>query len=104
MNAVGSGGPTSEASGAARTRRVRQAELSWQLVDDHVVILDLRRSQYIDLNPSAAALFVLLADGAPRGDLVRALCEAYGLSTDQAESDVTAFLASCERQGLLEDA
>lgn len=85
-----------------RQARLRADDLTWQFVDDTVVVLDLRSSQYLELNASGAALFARLADGATADDLATDLVERYGISHGQAAADVQAFLGALRAQGLLE--
>ena len=56
----------------------------------------------IKLNSSGAMLWKLLKAGAERADLTNALQEQYGISAEQAEKDVEAFLATLNQVGCIE--
>lgn len=72
--------------------RLRKQKLSWRTVGDEVVVLDLERSVYLSLNASGRELWLRLADGAERPQLVAALRDAFEITADAAERDVAEFL------------
>ena len=82
--------------------QARQADLTWREVDDEVVVLDLKSSQYLSLNSSGAYLWKLIAEPASTHTLVEALVERYDLDRGTAVADVDAFVAACASSGLLE--
>jgi hypothetical protein len=84
-----------------RPSRLRADGLTWQVLGDAVVVLDLATSQYLQLNTSGAVLFQLLADGADDAGLALALEQRYGLAPEAAVTDVADFLADLRAQGLL---
>jgi hypothetical protein len=73
----------------------------WRVVEGEVVGLHLDREEYFTVNPSAAVLWPLLADGATEPELGSRLVHAFGLSESAARADVTAFLADLRARGLL---
>ena len=79
--------------------QARQVDLTWREVDDEVVVLDLRSSQYLSLNKSGAYLWKLIAEPVGAGALVDALVERYALDRDRAVVDVDAFVAACAASG-----
>ena len=81
--------------------RLRDELLSWRMLDGEVVALDADRSLYLGANPSGAALWTRLADGASRDELIAALTQAYAVDTARAASDVDSFLAALADAGLL---
>lgn len=83
-------------------RRLRVDDLAWRAVDGRVVVLDLRTSEYLQVNESGSMLFERMSEGASRADLLAALQEAYDLDAHQAGRDVDAFLAMLDQRGLLE--
>ena len=83
--------------------RLRDDTIAWKEADGEVLLLDLATSTYLAVNPSATLLWRLLADGTTNEALTRALADAYGLSDDDAASDVAAFLDDCRQRGLVED-
>ena len=82
--------------------RLRPDGVFWREVDGEVVALDADASRYFAANPSAAALWKRLSDGATEADLADALCERFKVSRDVAEADVSAFLEQLSSRGLLE--
>jgi hypothetical protein len=80
---------------------LRKDDVAWQFVDESVVVLDLRSSSYIEVNPSGAVLFRMLVDGSDVKAMALSLSERYGLPADEAEEDVKAFLAVLADKGLL---
>lgn len=83
------------------TLRLRTDEISWQEVDDAIVVLDLSGSQYFRLNGTGAFLWTALADGRERDQLVSELTSEYSVSQEQADKDVDQFLDQLESANLL---
>jgi hypothetical protein len=84
-------------------RRIRQTDLSWRVVDGEVIILDLRSSAYLILNRGGSYLWSLLNDGETQPQrLADALVVRYNITSEQAVSDVAAFIERCQARGLLE--
>ncbi len=81
---------------------LRREDVTWQEVDGHVVVLDLRSSLYLELNPAGSLLWSALLDGAEPDALAQVLVSAYGLDVSAARADTEAFLASLRQQDLLE--
>ncbi len=77
----------------AERLRVRADALEWRELDGEIVALDLRHSLYLAINPSGAALWPALVDGASREQLVERLCAEWGISREAAEPDVDGFLS-----------
>lgn len=82
--------------------QVRAQDLSWEQLDDEVVILDLVGSTYLKLNGPGAVLWHALLDGAERVQLVDALLREYEIDPATAANDVEAFLDHLSRAGLVE--
>jgi hypothetical protein len=82
--------------------RLRADDVFWREFEGEVVALDAVASRYFAANPSAAALWERLSEGATEADLVDTLCRRYKVSRDVAEADVTAFLEQLSSRGLLE--
>ena len=87
----------------AERLRVRADALEWRTVEGEIVALDLRRSLYLAINPSGAAIWPALVEGASRDELIERLCAECGVSRQTAESDVDGFLAELASHDLLED-
>jgi hypothetical protein len=68
---------------------------------DAAVLLDLRTKRYFVLNATGSTVCKGLERGACVPDLVAAICEAFAVSAEQAESDVQALLKELSNEGLL---
>lgn len=55
----------------------------------------------ITLNDSAELMWRKLEQGADEADLVRLLCDEYGISPEEAAEDSAAFIAKLEEMKLL---
>ena len=82
--------------------KLRVADLSWQELDEEIVVLDLASSTYLHLNGTGATLWRRLVDGCDRPDLEAALVDHYDVDAQQASADVEAFLADLQTRGLLD--
>ncbi|HEV2815094.1 MAG TPA: PqqD family protein [Solirubrobacteraceae bacterium] len=82
--------------------RLRTDDLFWRESGREIVGLDAATSRYFSANPSAAALWERLREGATAADLADALCERYGVSRDLAEADVAKFVDQLSARGLLD--
>jgi hypothetical protein len=83
--------------------QLRQAELTWHVAGDEVVVLDLHGSVYLKLNGSARVLWERLATSCDEAELTAAILDVYDVSGDRAAEDVAAFLTELRRRDLLED-
>lgn len=77
--------------------------MAWQRIEDVIVILDLRTSEYLTLNATASVLWERLESGASVEDLTSGLVEAFEVDSSVAEPDVWAFLEVCEARKFLEE-
>ncbi len=68
-----------------------------------LVLLDAARGRLHVCNPAAAAAWTLLDAGLSRGEAAKALCEAYGLSSEAASEDIDSIIKAWGSQGLLND-
>lgn len=85
------------------TIRARTSGVTWSVVGDDVVILDLDGSVYLQLNPSGRTLWERLMESTTEADLVSALVGTFGIERDRAETDVASFLAELRRRNLLDE-
>ena len=81
--------------------RLRQDELVWREIDNELIAVDVASSAYLSANPTGALLWQMLAAGTTRQDLIDRLVERFGISSEQAATDVDAFLKSLEARRLL---
>ena len=81
--------------------RLRTDGLTWNVVGDDLIVLDLQGSVYLKVNGSGRLLWEGLAEGVGDEELVAALRQRYGIDIRQAEADVAAFLADLRARDLL---
>lgn len=77
--------------------------MTWQVVDDEVVVLDLDGSVYLRLNGSGRLLWERLDAEASPDELADALVDEYGIDADRAAGDVDAFVSDLRGKLLLEE-
>jgi len=79
----------------------RHQDALWTEFDGQVVVLSVATGHYFETRGIGGAIWHLLAS--PRGaeDVVRHVVERYQVEQVQAQRDVTAFLQSLGRAGLL---
>ncbi len=83
------------------TLRIRDDRVHWRQIDRDVVAVDVESSTYLSTNGSGAVLWLALAEGATREQLVERLAEAYLIDAERAAADVDAFLRDLREQDLL---
>lgn len=77
--------------------------LTWDEVEDRVVVLDSAGSSMITLNPVASLLWPRLASPSSAEALVGALHEVFEhVPADELQRDVEAFLEELIGEGLIE--
>jgi hypothetical protein len=81
--------------------RLRTEGLTWQEIDGELVILDLTASVYLTTNGSGAFLAKLLTDERTESELVDALVTEYGIDSETAAADTSAFVAQLAEKDLL---
>jgi len=82
--------------------KLREGAVAWQQVDDETIMLDLRSSTYLGVNPSGTTLWSALVEGTTASEMVDRLTTEFEVSREQAAGDVDAFLADCRARDLLE--
>jgi hypothetical protein len=81
--------------------RIDPTAVEWREVDGEVVVLDLKRSEYLAVNKTGTVLWSALAEGADVETLARALVDRFGIDDDQATRDASAFIEDLRGKGLL---
>lgn len=94
---------TTRSGSQDRVVRLRDDALSWRLLGDEVVALDVGRSAYLGVNPSGSLLWTALGTGATPSHLVSLVVERFSLDEERATRDVQVFLDDLSRRGLLEE-
>ena len=82
--------------------KLRSADLHWREIDDEIIALEARGSNYVSANGAGTLLWRALAEGATRDELADVLVAAYGIDRDRARADADRFVAEVAAQGLLE--
>jgi PqqD family protein of HPr-rel-A system len=83
--------------------RPRQQDVEWQIADDEIVVLDLRTTECLELNSSAAEIWRGLIEDEDEQALAERVSREFDVEPDRAAADVSAFLASLRERGLLEE-
>lgn len=81
--------------------KLRASDLTWQEIDDEIVVLDLRASSYLRLNGTGAHLWKELEQGADVAGLVDSLVATFEVDPATARRDIDAFLRQLRRADLL---
>ena len=81
--------------------QLRQGDLTWQVVGDDVVVLDLEGSVYLRVNGSGRVLWEALAEPRTESELARRLVDQYGITESRAAADVASFLGDLRSRDLL---
>lgn len=84
--------------------RLRTRNVAWREVEDEVIVLDLRSSQYLTLNDTGAFLWILLESGASAPSLGESLVGRWGVDRETADKDVEDFLGYCRDAEFIEPA
>jgi hypothetical protein len=83
--------------------KLRADGVAWREIEGETLLLDLRTSTYLAVNPSATVLWRQLEVGTTRDELVAALAREYELDDELAGADVDDFLADCRARDLIEE-
>jgi coenzyme PQQ synthesis protein D (PqqD) len=78
-----------------------QTRVTWREIDGEIVAVDIQTAEYLTVNGSGALLWDELARGTTEADLADRLAGTYAISSEEAASDVGAFLASLRSRGLV---
>ncbi len=81
--------------------RLRADALVWREIDNELVAVDMASSAYLSANQTGAMLWQMLAAGTTRRELVERLVERFGISSEQAQSDVDVFVQDLKARELL---
>lgn len=82
--------------------RLRQDNVTWREVGGEIIALDLTSSKYFTTNKTGALLWHALIEGTTHDHLVGLLQQRFGVAENQAVTDIAAFLALIDRNGLLQ--
>jgi Coenzyme PQQ synthesis protein D (PqqD) len=76
-------------------------DLSWNEIDDQIVLLDISGSSYFSVGGAGVRLWPLLVAGTSFEALTELLVSSFALEQEQAERDVREFLGALADEGLL---
>lgn len=79
----------------------RNHDALWTEFDGQVVVLSVTTGHYFETRGIGGVIWHLLASPHGTDDILRHVVERYQVERAQAERDVTAFLQSLRRAGLL---
>lgn len=83
--------------------QLRQSGMTWQVVGDEVVVLDLDGSVYFKVNGSGKLLWERLVEPATTAELVEVLTTNFDVDDERAAADVDAFVAQLRTKQLVEE-
>lgn len=75
--------------------------LIWHETDDGIVVVDPTEGKVRVLNGVASFIWRLVSENKAVSLIQQQLVQEYDVSAEQAESDVSSFLAQLEKQGLV---
>ncbi len=76
-------------------------EVLFQVLDEEVVLLDMKSGQYFGLNEIGALIWVMSKKGASLGSILSDIIEKYDVSESELVGHVTPFLDELEAEGLI---
>jgi len=77
--------------------------ISWKVLQDKVVAVNLTNGAYYTMNPVACTVWQLTADGKTADEITTAVSEEYDVDYDTALADVNEQLAYWKSEGMLSD-
>lgn len=77
------------------------ARVTWRIVEDEAIAIDLESAQYLSINSSGVGLLERLANGTTFQEMIDHLQEQFGVDRETATRDTEAFVASLRELGLL---
>lgn len=88
----------------APARYRHAAHVSWRLVDDEAVLLNVDTSEYYSLDPVGAELWERLGKGESLQQAATGVAKAYGEEGSRVEKDARALVKDLLAERLLEPA
>jgi hypothetical protein len=76
-------------------------ELTWREVNGELVVMELESGHYHLFNPIGGKIWLGLANSRTPSDITRELAQQYDVDRERAHKDVTTFVATLMRKGLL---
>ncbi|MCE2423436.1 MAG: PqqD family protein [Gemmatimonadetes bacterium] len=83
-------------------RVARNDDIIFTALDDTVVMMDVDKGRYYELDPTAASVWALLERESLVASLCDALLERYDVSAETCRRDVQAFLGELADLGVVQ--
>jgi Coenzyme PQQ synthesis protein D (PqqD) len=83
------------------TLQLDNSRVTWRVVDDEAIAIDLESAQYLSINSSGVGLLERLANGTTYEEMSEHLQAEFGIDRETADSDARAFVASLQELGLI---
>lgn len=83
--------------------RIRSEGITWQEIDNELVILDMQTSTYQTTNVAGALLAKLLVEERSPEELAQALADEFDIDRETAAADVADFIEQLREKSLLEE-
>jgi Coenzyme PQQ synthesis protein D (PqqD) len=81
--------------------QLRTSKLTWRVVDDSVIVLDLVGSIYLSVSGAGRLMWKALESGASTEDLVRLVLETYDAPREIIQTDAHNFVAELLQKNLI---
>jgi len=69
---------------------------------NETVLMSLSNGEYYGINDVGSTIWNLLEKQMCLGELIEKLIELYGINTEQCEADISEFISSLTKHGILE--
>jgi hypothetical protein len=85
------------------TLQFDDSAITWRKIDDDIVAVDLKRSEYLTVNPLGKVLWMSLAAGTSEHELIELLVSHTGFDYGHATTEVSSFLQQLRERRLLRE-
>ena len=83
------------------TLQLENSRVTWRVVEDEAIAIDLESAQYLSINSSGVGLLERLANGTTYEEMSEHLQTEFGIDQETADRDARAFVASLRELGLV---
>lgn len=99
---MGESGEQAAGNGTAAPPLTLRAEgVTWRALDDHIVVLDLESSVYLNVTGAGAVVWKLLNEGTTLDAMIAAVLEVFEVEPEKARTDLVAFVDDLRVRKLL---
>ncbi len=85
----------------SETLQLDNSRVTWRVVEDEAIAIDLESAQYLSINSSGVGLLERLANGTTYEEMSEHLQAEFGIDRETADRDARAFVASLRELGLV---